>query len=302
MTHMTFSSPGLRIKVFGALFVLFMVAVPAFGASLSGEEERSRVQADAAYETGNYAYALTLYTPLAEEGDGHAQAMLSRLYAGQPGQAGVPRDEARALKWAQTGADQGHPDAMLALAALYYTGVGVEKDLSKAGEIVERAASKGDATAQAHLGMMYSQGDGRPRDLGMAKDWLMKAARQGQWNAQIMLGRLILNEGTMLGASLPAPNVPVEDASLAPPVEADRAAARRGDAAAQLRLSRALYIAALREATDVPHEAVDLMEQAAESGNQSAQWALGALLSDGSHGIPSDPPTAKAWFDKALKQ
>lgn len=266
---------------------------------LAAEEQDTLAQGDAAFERGDYAHALELYKPLAERGNGYAQAMLSRIYAGQPG---MPTDNARALEWAHAGADRGDPEGLLALASLHYAGDVLPKDLPKAADLVEQAANTGHASAQAELGRMYAQGEGREQSATVAREWLSMAAKQGQWNAQILLGRLTLNEGTSLGADLPMPNIPSEDARRAPVPEAVVQSAQAGDADAKLEVARDLYAAALRDVTDVPQEVVDLVEQAAASGHVMAQFAAGALHTDGFHGIPNDPAAAKAWFDKGVAQ
>ena len=60
----------------------------------------------AAYESGDYATALRLWHPLAEQGHPAAQFNLSVMYTN--GQ-GVPKDYAEALKWRRRAAERGYP-------------------------------------------------------------------------------------------------------------------------------------------------------------------------------------------------
>ena len=60
--------------------------------------------AAAAYDKGDYATALRLWRPLAEQGDVRAQTNLGLMfYTGQ----GVPQDRAVAVTWYRKAAEQG---------------------------------------------------------------------------------------------------------------------------------------------------------------------------------------------------
>ncbi len=99
----------------------------------------------AAYDSGDYATAVQLWRPLAEQGHGGAQTSLGTMYArGQ----GVPQDYAEAVKW------------------------------------LRRAAEQGLATAQSNLGVMYAEGNGVPQDFVLAHMWFNLAATQGDENAK----------------------------------------------------------------------------------------------------------------------
>jgi TPR repeat protein len=62
----------------------------------------------AAYDRGDYATALRVLRPLAEEGDPRAQNKLAVMYLRGHG---VPQDNVEALAWFQTAADQGFEKA-----------------------------------------------------------------------------------------------------------------------------------------------------------------------------------------------
>ena len=91
----------------------------------------------AAYKRGDYATALRLWRPLADQGDAVVQKSLGFMYANGHG---VPRDYAEAVKW------------------------------------YRKAAEQGDADAQANLGDMYANGQGVPRDYVQAHKWFNLAA------------------------------------------------------------------------------------------------------------------------------
>ena len=79
----------------------------------------------AAYERGDYATALLLWRPLAEQGIASAQHNLGNVYYN--GQ-GVTQDYAEAAKWWRLAAEQGLGEAQGALGGIYYMGRGVPKN------------------------------------------------------------------------------------------------------------------------------------------------------------------------------
>lgn len=75
----------------------------------------------AAYKRGDYATALRLWRPLAEQGDAGARRHLGTMYfKGQ----GVPQDDVEAVKWWRLAAEQGHADAQYNLGVSYAKGKG----------------------------------------------------------------------------------------------------------------------------------------------------------------------------------
>jgi TPR repeat protein len=101
---------------------------------------RASEDCEAAYERQDYAEALRLCRPLAEQGSANAQTELGFMY--EYGQ-GVAEDYAEAAKWYRKAADQGN------------------------------------ASAQHNLGLMYAQGQGVALDYPEAMKWFRKAADQG---------------------------------------------------------------------------------------------------------------------------
>jgi len=95
--------------------------------------------ASAAYQKGNYATALRLLRPLADQGDAHAQFNLGVMYA--EGQ-GVPQDYAEAAKWYRLAADQGHAQAQYNLGLWYATGGGGAQDAVSAHMWFNLAAAR----------------------------------------------------------------------------------------------------------------------------------------------------------------
>ena len=79
----------------------------------------------AAYDQGNYQAALAEWTPLAEDGDATAQALLGLLYRGVPG---LPADAAVSARWYEAAAEQGHAHAQYNIGLAYLSGYGVQQD------------------------------------------------------------------------------------------------------------------------------------------------------------------------------
>ena len=151
------------------------------GAAVAGEDGQ------AAYDRKDYATALKLWRPLAEQGDAAAQADLGYVY--QTGR-GVEREQAEAIKWYRRAADQGNASAQNNLGVSYEHGRGVPRDYAAAADWFRKAAGQGNAMAQYNLGFMYDTGIGVALDQDEAAKWYRKAANQGDAVAQSNLGAL----------------------------------------------------------------------------------------------------------------
>ena len=82
-----------------------------------------------AYRRGDYAAAMRLLQPLANQGMAIAQNSLGVMYANG---RGVPRDYEQAAMWYRKAADQGDDEAQANLGAMYAQGQGVPQDFEKA--------------------------------------------------------------------------------------------------------------------------------------------------------------------------
>jgi TPR repeat protein len=127
--------PTLRV-----VLAAWLMEAGITGTAIAGPLEH----AEAAYERGDYATALRMFRPLADQGNSAAQNYLGNMYnLGW----GVPQDYTEALRWYRLAADQG------------------------------------DDTSQYSLGLMYANGQGVPRDYVRAHMWLNLAAAQGDYKA-----------------------------------------------------------------------------------------------------------------------
>lgn len=166
----------MKITLKGALAALIMVfgfAAPAAAGPLE--------DADAAYSRGDYASALRIIRPLAEQDNARAQFRLGVMYGSGEG---VPKSDAEQLKWFRRAAYQGDADAQYFVGAMYSFGInGLQQDYAEAVKWFRLAADQGRANAQAVLGTMYTQGHGMPQDYVRAHMWLNLSAAQGDQDA-----------------------------------------------------------------------------------------------------------------------
>ncbi len=127
----------------------------------------------AAYQRGDYATAMRLWRPLAEQGLADAQNILGVMYG--KGQ-GVPQDDAEAVKWYRLAAEQGDAQAQFNLGFRYSKGRGVPQNDAEAVKWWRLAAEQSYAAAQYSLGLMYAKGQGGLRDDVLAHMWFDLAA------------------------------------------------------------------------------------------------------------------------------
>jgi TPR repeat protein len=124
-------------KLFRATLTASLVLVAIAGASVAGPG----ADASAAYGRGDYATALRLWRPLAEQGAAIAQVSLGIMYLEGEG---VPKDYAEAFKWFRKAADQGDANAQSLLGGMYDEGLGVPQSYVEAVKWYRRSADHGN--------------------------------------------------------------------------------------------------------------------------------------------------------------
>ena len=174
-----------------------------------------------AYLNKDYARALEILQPLAEDGNSQAQITMGLMYDYGHG---VTKDPTESIKWYRMAAEQGVPlvqhdlgvkyfqgqgveqnyleaakwwemsanagiaDSQFNLGLMYYRGIGIEKDMVKAATLFEQAAAQGHGNAQYSLAVMYAFGQSKEKDYAKALDWFRKSADQEIAQAQFNLG------------------------------------------------------------------------------------------------------------------
>jgi TPR repeat protein len=160
-----------------------LVAAMLAGTAVAGPLEDGL----AAYGRGDYAAALRLFLPLANEGNADAQYSLGVMYGNG---RGLPQDYSEAVKWFRRAADQGQATSQYNLGVMYGKGQGAPQDYAEAAKWFRKAAEQGKTSAQYNLAYVYSIGQGVPQDYAEAAKWYRKAAEQGDADAQNRLGSM----------------------------------------------------------------------------------------------------------------
>ena len=122
----------------------------------------------AAFEAKEFANALKLLSPLAEQGDPRAQYRMAIMH--QNG-LGVVKNDLLAFKWMRAAAEQGIALAQHGLGFMYLQGECAPKNAAEAFRWFQKAAEQGLAGSQMTLGMMYEQGLGVPQNEPEARKW-----------------------------------------------------------------------------------------------------------------------------------
>jgi len=108
-----------------------------------------------AFQGGQYSRALTLWRPLATQGNPVAQNNLGIMYLDGKG---VPRDFARAMQWFSASASQGNSAGMYNMGLMYELGQGIKPDPFRAYMWYALAADQGNMpNAVAHRNALWSR-------------------------------------------------------------------------------------------------------------------------------------------------
>jgi uncharacterized protein len=159
-----------------------LIGITVVGKAVAGPLE----DADGADKRGEYATALSLVSPLAQQGDAGAQRRMGIAY--ERGK-GMPIDYVEAEKWFLRAAAQGDLDAMWNIGWIHHRGRGsFKKDFSEGEKWYLQAAEHGHLLSQTTLADTYASGDGVGRDESLAAKWYERAANQGDFGAQLSLG------------------------------------------------------------------------------------------------------------------
>ena len=164
---------------------------------LSTDDVYRIADANAAVGRGDYATALRLVRPLAEQGNALAEVLLGSMYESGGGDQtymgyadghGVPQNYAEAMKWYRLAAEQGNAYAQVILGARYAEGQGIPQNFTEAMKWYRKAAAQNDAKAQYNLGICYENGRGVVKDYLEAAKWYRNSAEQNYQSAQYNLG------------------------------------------------------------------------------------------------------------------
>jgi TPR repeat protein len=139
------------------------------------------------YARLNYAKALELLTPLANQGHAVAQLTLARMYSHGEG---VSPDDIAAIGWYRKAAEQGETDAEFELGIMYRDGAGTAADGHSALYWFKRAAARGAPHAFNAIGELYLYHPGIPQDYHVALEWFTRGAELDSAAAMYNIGIL----------------------------------------------------------------------------------------------------------------
>ena len=133
---------------------------------------------EAAEHYRDYAKAIEILRPLAEDGSEKAAFLIGLYYTA----AMNPKpDPAASVKWHIIAANNGGALSAYIVARAYVDGNGVGRDMAEAVKWFRKAAEEGETGAQMTLGEFYQKGEGGlPQDMYKAEEWLVRAGNQGQ--------------------------------------------------------------------------------------------------------------------------
>jgi hypothetical protein len=159
---------------------VLLLGVVLSGTAAASAEETEPADAYAsgllAFERGDTAAALRLWTPPAEQGDPRAQFGLGLIH--EEGLGGLPRDEAAALGWYERAARFGLSPAQNNLAGMHAEGRGVPRDPARAVALWRQAAAAGFGPAQLNLAFALERGVGVERNAQEAAEWYQRGTAQ----------------------------------------------------------------------------------------------------------------------------
>lgn len=125
---------------------VLILALALAGPVITGPWEDAKV----AYDRQDYAAAVRILRPIADQGDPFAQNNIGSTY--QNGR-GVPQDYVLAMQWYRKAADQGNASAQTNLGAMYGLGQGVPVDYVLSYMWANFAAAGGDGYARNNRDM-----------------------------------------------------------------------------------------------------------------------------------------------------
>ena len=182
--------PSARKQQIKCLCAAALLTFAVLGGAAAGPYEDGHT----AYLRGDFAAAIRLWRPLADQGRAVAQFDLGEIYADG---RGMQQDFAQAFTWFRRAALQGYPRAQFKIGTMYAMGQGVRQDYLQALKWYRKAAVRGDPSAQLNLGQMYLNGQGIRHDYAQALVWLREAAERGVSKAQFDLAAMYaLGQGT----------------------------------------------------------------------------------------------------------
>ena len=276
--YIPYNSSGLicLIVFFFSFSAQSIAATNAYG--FSNDYDSNYDKGAVYFAQGDYISALSLWKPLANQGNALALYSISLLY--EEGH-GVRKDSKRALNYLQAAVDKNLAVAQYYLGMKYYAGLGVQKNTRKARQLFEQAAQSDYLQDQFQLANFYDKGIGGPQDPSTATQWFIRAAENGYGPDKNNLPSRFIPGGVVLlnfhGVIFWLNNSP-----------------QKHDSDAMRDLAYMYY-----KGIGVDQnfqQAHDLLLTPAEEGSGLALFLLGEIYATGGHGIDKNLTQSKKWF------
>lgn len=229
-------------------------------------------EAHNAYRQGDDAKALSLYLPLARNGNREAQSRAASIYARDKG---VAVNAAESCNWWEAAANQNDANAANNIGRCFESGNGRAKSYPSAATWYRRAADGGSAYAMYNLGLAYEYGRGIAQSFALAAEWFNKS----------LAGKLDAGD--------------IVDAQRHLKRSMNHVGAARGDPQALYDLGIDLLNGHDPEFKDEVR-AMNAMREAATRGSSPEAWYMyGSWVHMGLGGVKSDVQQAAVWIKKA---
>lgn len=122
------------------LLLASLAAATIWAAQISPLRAASFEEGLAAFNSGDFSHAFSIWWQLSRQGDAKAQASLGFMYYSGKG---VRRDDHQSLYWFRQAAEAGQPTAQFFLGLQYFFGRGVPRDLAQAYSWCDIALTNG---------------------------------------------------------------------------------------------------------------------------------------------------------------
>lgn len=161
-------------------YLLTAALVALAAAPLSAQSVKAGIEA---WQKADYARAVAIWSPLAENGDADAQFNLGQAY--RLGR-GVPTNLSRAKDWFERAAMRGHVDALTTLGLLLFQ----NGEQTQGLKWLSQSAEQGEPRAMLVYGTALFNGDGVTQNPVLGYAYVSRAAAQGLAPAKETLAQL----------------------------------------------------------------------------------------------------------------
>ena len=219
-----------------------------------------------AAKSKDYDTALSIWMPLATQGDIDAQSALSQMYFQGNG---FKQNYKQAVKWLTKAAKQGDANSQYNLGIMYRDGLGVSENRIKYFYLLQKAAEQGNSSAKNNLVLEQAK-----------KQKVIKDAKEGDAVSQFVLGYAYMTGGILISQDF----------------DYDKGMYWLKKSAAQDNTHANNIVVSLEGGDFISRVIKD-----AEQGDAHSQLLLFYSYAEGVYGANQNLVKSKFWFDKLYK-